>query len=126
MSSPRRGKSDAHSRYICEECGHGENLEAIACANVSGPLAADGELAAHVSSEECYVYEDSIACTEHGDCVSILKLIDGHYHRWVPCERCRDRDGKRYRQGNISGYNPPCPDCHGKMGRDVRVEAVSA
>lgn len=94
------------STYRCSACGHGEHLHAIAGANVSGPLGADGEIERHDSVDEWGgVYEESIMCNEHVDAI-IEKFVDGEWRRWWCCEHChgtgdlnhdrRDRYGVKF------------------------------
>jgi hypothetical protein len=85
--SKRPKHSDAQSVYRCAECGHGQRLEAIAGANVSGPLAADGDLESYDSIEDTGIYEDSIQCSDHPG-APVEKSIAGQWCQWWFCPDC--------------------------------------
>jgi hypothetical protein len=90
--------------YRCSECGDGEHLHAIAGANVSGPLNADGEIDGYDDITEWGgVYEDSIQCTEHVDAV-IEKQVDGEWRRWWCCEPCHGTGDINYRYRYSPGH----------------------
>ena len=75
------------SIYRCADCGHGQNLTAIAGAHCGGPLAADGELASYAWVEDWGVLEETIECTVHPQ-AWLEKYIDGQWCRWWICPWC--------------------------------------
>jgi hypothetical protein len=92
--------------YRCADCGDGKRLFAWAHANVYGPVGSDGTLDRYDYDETWEdPIEESIACGRHPSGV-IEMCVDGVWHRWWRCVKCRGKGYTEY--GRYPTYRSNC------------------
>jgi hypothetical protein len=95
------------SLYRCAECGHGRNLYAYSQAVAYGPVAADGLLASHDHTDDCFLFVNSIQCRVHPD-GQIQTKVGTRFHIWRRCPQC---NGESYEERRQQGIYGPCGTC---------------